>query len=92
MAGLGAWRLGELPVGLDLRTFLRAEILQSLTGRSVEGAETRTDELTDLVWELLRRARKSADGERYTDADEFGVDALLLARFLASPEHDGTGT
>ena len=86
----GGW--GELPVGLDLRTFLRAEILQSLTGRSVEGAETRTDELTDLVWELLRRARKSADGERYTDADEFGVDALLLARFLASPEHDGTGT
>ena len=65
--------------------FLRAEILQSLTGRSVDAAETRAAELTDLVVSLLQRARAPADGERTAEPTELGVDVLLLARFLADP-------
>ena len=77
------------PTGVD--AFLRAEILQSLTGRSVDAAETRAGELTDLVGSLLRRARSPADGERTADTAELGVDVLLLARFLADPENKEVG-
>ena len=80
------------PTGVD--TFLRAEILQSLTGRSVDAAETRADELTDLVGSLLRREAAPAEGENTADTAELGVDVLLLARFLADPantEDKGAG-
>ena len=94
LCGWPAWSPGDwgvLPADLDIGAFLRAEILQSLTGRSVEDAETGADELTDLVQKLLRRARTPTAEDRSTGADEVGIDALLLARFLADPEHRGTG-
>ena len=82
-------RPGMAPTGVD--AFLRAEILQSLTGRSVDAAETRAGELTDLVGSLLRRARAPADDERTANTAELGVDVLLLARFLADPENKEVG-
>ena len=78
----GAW--GDLPTGFDARELLRAEVLRSLAGSSVENAETRADELTGLVWKLLRPSRATtADDDKGTRV--VGVDALLLARFLADP-------
>ena len=84
----GAW--GEIPKGLDIRAFLRAEILHSLGVRMEEGAETRADEVTDLVLDLLMRSQTSAEGRKNgkTESDEAGVDALLLARFLATSGHE----
>ena len=82
----GAW--GRLPEGLNVRTFLRAEIHYSLATRMESGVEIRADELADPVWSAMGRSRSSAgSGEAVTA--EAGVDALLLARFLADPEHDG---
>ena len=78
----GAW--GALPPECGARTFLKAEILHSLTARAAEGAETRADELTDLVWAALARSRAPVVRTE-VDATEAGVDALLLARFLAAP-------
>ena len=77
------------PTGAE--AFLRAEILQSLTSRSVDAAEMRASELTELVGSLLRRARTPADGEHTVDSAELGVDVLLLARFLADPENRESG-
>ena len=90
ICGWGAWSpgaWGRIPEGLDVRAFLRAEILHSLAVRT-EDAEARADELTDPVWSSMGRARAPSDGDE-TGAAEAGVDALLLARFLADPEHDG---
>ena len=82
-------RPATAPTGVD--AFLRAEILQSLTSRSVDAAETRAGELTELVGSLLRRASARTDGERIADTAELGVDALLLARFLADPAYREVG-
>ena len=79
----GAWSV--LPAGLDVRAFLRAEILRSLASSSIEGAEAHVTELADLVWKLLGPAR--APGGAVSDT-EAGVDALLLTRFLADPGHE----
>ena len=84
----GAW--GRIPEGLDVQAFLRAEIYHSLATRTESGAEVRADELTAPVWSMLGRARALSDSGE-TGAAEAGVDALLLARFLADPEHDGDG-
>ncbi len=90
LGGWSRWRpgmWGALPPECDARTFLKAEILHSLTARAVERAETRADELTDLVWAALAPSRASA-GRTETGVDEAGVDALLLARFLADPDRE----
>ena len=87
LCGLSHWEpgvWGDLPTDFDVRELLRAEILRSLDGSSVEDTETRADELTDLVWKLLARARATT-GEQGIQNGELGVDALLLARFLADP-------
>ena len=81
----GAW--GRIPEGLDVRALLRAEILHSLAVRT-EDAEARADELIAPVWSALGRSCAPSDGGK-TGVAEAGVDALLLARFLADPEHDG---
>ena len=78
----GAW--GDAPAGFDVRALLRAEVLRSLAGSSVADAETRADKLTDLVWKLLGPSRTTT-GENGAQLRELGVDALLLARFLADP-------
>ena len=81
----GAW--GRLPEDLDIRSFLCAEIHHSLAIRMENGAEVRAQELTALVWSALKRARSPSDGSE-TEIAHAGLDALLLARFLANPEHD----
>ena len=81
----GAW--GELLKGLDAKALLRAEIHQSLTKQMDNGVESRADELADLVWEMLQRSCDPCDGVAGTS--EVGVDALLLARFLADPVQEG---
>lgn len=77
------------PTGAD--ALLRAEILQSLSGRSVDAAEASAGELTELVGSLLRRARAPADAETSADRVQLGVDVLLLARFLADSGHREAG-
>ena len=98
LCGWNRWRPGEwraLPVDLDmLRGFLQAEILQSLAVRMGESAEERAGELADSVCPLLRPSRAPAENSRpagdgpAVDDAEAGVDALLLARFLANPDED----
>ena len=90
LGGWSRWRpgmWGALPPECDARTFLKAEILHSLTARAVERAETRADELTDLVWAALAPSRAPA-GRTETGVDEAGIDALLLARFLVAPDRE----
>lgn len=74
---------GDMLKGLDARALLRAEIHHSLAKRTDSGVESRTDELTNLVWEAMQRSCAPCDG--ITGTSEIGVDALLLARFLADP-------
>ena len=91
LCGWRAWNPGDwgaVPPDLDVRAFLRAEILQSLTARSMHNAEADAGALTALVLDLLQRARTPAEGQRSTDAVVVGVDALLLARFLADSDHE----
>ena len=92
LCGWASWRpgvWGRLPEGPDVRAFLHAEIHHSLDARMESGAEARADELTDLVWSVLGRSRAPARGG--TPIVEAGVDALLLARFLADPEAEEDG-
>ncbi len=73
VGGWGSWRPGEwgaAPEGLDV--LLRAEIGHSFDLSGVKGA----DEAAELVGSLLRRAAA-------TGVSGIGVDALVLARFLA---------
>ena len=86
----GAW--GVVPDSLDVLAFLRAEIGHSLAVRTNEDMETHAGDLAALVWNMLKRSRAPTDDENAeTDEDnaEVGVDALLLARFLADPGHEG---
>ena len=94
----GEW--GSLPGDVDIHAFLGAEIHHSLDVRTDGGAGDRAEILTECVWNLLGRSRNpriDAETETETDADargidgtngviaQAGVDALLLARFLADP-------
>lgn len=88
------WRPGDwglAPTGVDLRTFLRAEIGHSLAVNLDEGADQATNDLTDHVREMLAPARRSAPSDLHAPAAEVGVDGLLLARFLASGGYEGDG-
>ena len=80
----GAW--GDVPPGVELRPFLRAEILHSLEVRMGDGAKKQADILTDCVCAVLGRAHATGDG-----ATKAGLDALLLARFLADPATEEAG-
>ncbi len=101
LCGLGHWEPGQwwtVPDGLDLRPFLGAEIRHSLTSRLSGNVDERAEALTSLIVSLLAPARNrpsgSGDGDKPTErkvgdpptATEAGVDALLLARFLADPD------
>jgi len=104
LCGWEQWRPGEwgsVPSEIDVRAFLRAEIHHSLDVRTEGDAIGRADTLTESVWSLLERSRNPrieaetdpdakgrADGVNGTIA-QAGVDALLLARFLAGPEQQG---
>jgi len=85
----GAW--GVLPAGFDLGRFLRAEVISSLEDQGIKEAEVDkfSQELTNQVLPLLTPARASIS-DQITPATprEVGVDALLLARFLAAPPQE----
>ena len=80
----GAW--GDVPVGVELRPFLHAEICHSLEVRMGDGAKGLAAALTDRVCAMLGRSHATEDG-----AAKAGFDALLLARFLADPATQETG-
>ena len=88
----GSW--GDVPDEVDLRPFLRSEISHSLQVRMDNGEGSRAEELTTSVCGLLEPARQPDDRQRGTAIEsggnarvsQVGVDALLLARFLANPE------
>ena len=97
LCGWEQWRPGDwggLPDDVDVRALLDAEIHHSLDVRTDGGAGDRADTLTERVWNLLGRVRNprtdaGTDATAKTDANgavaQAGVDALLLARFLADP-------
>lgn len=82
----GTW--GDVPEGLDVEVFLRAEIARSLASQGTD----RTDQpeassvarqqqavaISEAVCDLLGRSHAEATGD-----GSVGVDALMLARFLA---------
>ncbi|KKZ10636.1 MAG: hypothetical protein TH68_10135, partial [Candidatus Synechococcus spongiarum 142] len=81
----GSW--GEMPAGLDVPALLRAEIGHSLEIRTGEDhMDTHTADLTDRVWHLMQRS-PAPSSNKTTKACcgkvKVGLDALLLARFLA---------
>ena len=85
LAMLGGWdrwlpgHWGDLRQDINVHALLRAEILRSLARTSVESAEASAQELADLARRVMIRARAGGNG----DDPQAGVDALLLARFLA---------
>ena len=96
----GSW--GNLPEDVDIRAFLRAEIHHSLDVRTDGAAGARAGMLTESVWSLLGPARNPRVDSSVTANDDgnvrgngaiaqAGVDALLLARFLADPEPRESG-
>ena len=95
LCGWEQWRPGEwgsLPDNIDIRAFLGAEIHHSLDVRTDGATDSRADILTESVWNLLGSARNPQPGSGITAKDSAdgpiaraGVDALLLARFLANP-------
>jgi CRISPR-associated protein Cmr2 len=76
----GAW--GSLLPDFDVRAFLHAEICRSLADRRTEASGISEDALTDLLMRLLHPSRVS-NGTSGVDNTKAGVDAYLLARFLA---------
>ena len=91
LCGWDAWepgKWGRVPDELDVRAFFRAEIARTLPTRM----EDRANEVSSLLCDLLRRSRAGASlGEtKDDDAQRVGVDALLLARFLAGGEEEET--
>lgn len=87
----GSW--GSLPPEMNLQPLVKAEILRTLAGSAgaamQQDAMTQqdADELADLISELLApspNATVAAHAQRDAPRNEAGVDALLLARFIAS--------
>lgn len=85
LCGLERWTPGswdDLPEKIDLRAFLRAEIVRSV--REDAPVEAFTDLLVDLV------AKAPGPDHRDVESRKTGTDALLLARFMADPYHFGS--
>ena len=94
----GKW--GDLPEDIDVRAFLHAEIAHSLEVRTNGGAQAHARELAADVWHLLLPAPSPKRRDTGVPVDgggggpssaRAGVDALLLARFLADPDEQESG-
>jgi CRISPR-associated protein Cmr2 len=92
LCGWPRWEPGRteaLPAGVDAKAYLRAEIGQSLAAHlrltgdqePEEELRRRVETLVSSIWPLLRHPA-AGEGER------IGLDALLLARFLAGGGHE----
>ena len=84
LCGWNRWQPGDwsdVPTGLALRPFLYADVLHSLDVTMEDRAKSRADDLTERVCALLFRSRATEVG-----VTGVGVDALVLARFLADRE------
>lgn len=86
LCGWDRWEPGtwaRVPNRLDVAAFLQAEVARSLAGQGVNEAVAtpghQASEISQSICGLLGRSH--ADGK--TGAGSIGVDALLLARFLA---------
>ena len=91
LCGWDRWEPGKwgVPDDLDVRAFLQAEIARSFADRHV-GSQggvpkmvDRARQASNLVYDLLKRSRAPSPDGQETETVEVGVDALLLARFLA---------
>lgn len=78
----GNW--GRVPNGLDVGEFLRAEVARSLESQGGNGTSQRADAITEVVCDLLGRSH----ADEATGIGDIGMDALLLARFLADDGHE----
>lgn len=88
LCGWDSWRPGQwdAPANpLHLADFVRAEICQSLSkrggGEDLEQADGFTSRIVDLLW-------RSRAGPSRPHNSEIGLDALMLARFLANPREE----
>ena len=87
-----AWRPGKwysVPEGIDLAKFIRAEIEHSLSVNSGDPVDQQAKQLTGLVESLLQRSKNADRQEKKPDLDALGLDALVLAGFLADPAGEG---
>ena len=71
----GDWR--DVPDDLHLRPFLDAEISHSVDDGADQQGSAHARDLTDRVYTMLKRSHANAS------ITGIGIDALLLARFLA---------
>ena len=81
----GDW--GALPAGVDIRPFLHAEVSRSLSATVGASAAVDAEVVVTSVWNLLSPARSDVE-DNGTSMSEAGVDALLLARFVADPRRE----
>lgn len=89
LCGWERWQPGDwgvLPLELDIRPFLQAEVGRSLTATG-PGSESDVQSLVDAMWSMLGPSRSNADAEAAA-VIEVGIDGLLLARFLADPSSE----
>ena len=77
----GNW--GMLDKDIDLRTFLEAEIAHSLGARLNGGTASQAQDASEVIWRAMSRSRSPTTENA---AAYVGVDALMLAHFLAHPE------
>lgn len=88
LCGWSPWEPGtwtKLVPEIDLRAFLHAEITHGFPTRTDTKAPSPSN-ATDVVWQLMARCRNEAPtAATPAPAEEVGVDALMLAHFLANP-------
>jgi hypothetical protein len=84
------WRPGmfaHMGAELDLEPLIRAAVQQSLSHRDVEDTEAKAASVAAMIHPLLAPARNLPPSDS-TDR-EVGLDALLVARFLAGGGVEG---
>ena len=93
ICGWDRWRPGDwgaVPSELDIRALLHAEVGRSLSMTPVDGTQANADDVAESMWNLLGPSRSGTD-DQGIEMSEAGVDALLLARFLADPRSEEEG-